>query len=157
MGNTFTADLTRFCKKYDADMKLVIRKISFEAFKRVVLRTPVDTGRARANWALTAARPTTYQIESGDKSGAATLRQIQDGTMIWECQGSLFLSNNLPYIGVLEFGGYPNPPKNGTKSSGGFSKQAPTGMVRVTVAEMKAWIEGNAKKATIGSIKETGR
>lgn len=157
MAGTFTADLTRFCKKYDADMLTVIRKISFEAFKRVVLRTPVDTGRARANWALTPARPTTYQIEAEDKSGSATLRQIQDGTMVWECQGSLFLSNSLVYAAILEFGGYPNPPKNGTKSAGGFSKQAPNGMVRVTVAEMKAWIEGNAKKATIGSIKQEGR
>lgn len=51
---------------------------------------------------------------------------------------SLFISNNLPYITTLEYGGYPNPPKKGTgKTINGYSKQAPNGMVGVTLADTK--------------------
>jgi hypothetical protein len=54
-------------------------------------------------------------------------------------QGSVFIVNNLPYIAVLEYGGYPNPPSDPVhgKTIGGYSKQAPQGMVRVTAVELK--------------------
>ena len=133
MAGTFTMDISRFCKNANTDIQTVIRKISFEAFKRVVLRTPVDTGRARANWGVKVGSPTTYIIESEDKSGSATLAAAQDGVMGWDCTGSIFLCNTLPYISSLEYG---------------HSKQAPQGMVRLTIEEMQAWIQTNAKKAT---------
>lgn len=147
MAGSFSADLSRFCKKYDADMRLVIRKITFEAFKRIILRTPVDTGRARANWAVAEGQPVTFQIEGEDKSGTATLRTAQDGVQSWLCQGAIFMTNNLPYIGVLEYG-----KDDGTPGS----SQAPQGMVRVTMEEMVNWIQANAKKETISSIKDQG-
>lgn len=139
MSQSFALDLSRFAKKFDADIKMMIRKISFEAFKRIVLRTPVDTGRARANWGVKVGSPTTYVIESEDKSGSATLKAASDGTMAWDCTGSIFLTNNLSYIGALEYGS---------------SKQAPQGMVRLTLEEMQAWIQQNAKKSTISSLRE---
>jgi len=37
---------------------------------------------------------------------------------------------------MLEYGLYPNPPKHPTgKTVGGYSTQAPAGMVRISVAE----------------------
>ena len=56
-----------------------------------------------------------------------------------EAQGdeSYFITNNLPYITKLEDGGYPNPPKKPTgKTVNGYSRQAPNGMVAVTIAEV---------------------
>ena len=52
-------------------------------------------------------------------------------------QGFLYrIYNTVPYIGVLEYGEFPNPPKHGTgKTIDGFSTQAPAGMVRISVAE----------------------
>jgi hypothetical protein len=62
------------------------------------------------------------------------------------------IASGLPYIRILEYGGYPNPPVRGSwdratrqwvvKSSGGFSRQAPQGMVRVTVDAVRAAIGG---------------
>jgi hypothetical protein len=63
----------------------------------------------------------------------------------------MFLTNNLPYIETLEYGGYPNPVKKGSwdvkgkkftiKSTGGFSKQvAPDGWVRKTLKSMASKI-----------------
>ena len=147
MGGTFSADLSRFCKKYQVDMRTVVRKITLEAFKRVILRTPVDTGRARANWGVSQGRPITFQIEGADKSGSATISTAADGVQSWECQGSLFLTNNLAYIGVLEYGKDDGSPG---------SSQAPNGMVRVTLEEMQAWIQNSVKKETISSIKDRG-
>jgi hypothetical protein len=48
----------------------------------------------------------------------------------------IYMTNALPYIRILEYGGYPNPPKRPTgKTINGFSTQAPGGMVRISVAE----------------------
>lgn len=133
MAGTFALDLTAFCNKYDADLKMVVRKITFEVFQRVVLRTPVDTGAARANWGLSVDKPDiTYHITDGDKTGTATLAKLTDGVQAWRCAGSIFMTNNLPYIGVLEYGR-----ANGTWGS----KQAPNGMVRITLEEMQTWIQ----------------
>lgn len=144
MASTFSMDLTRFANRANSDIKTVIRKISFEAFKRIVLRTPVDTGRARANWNVKVGSPATYQIEATDQSGSATLSVARDGTLAWDCTGSIFLTNNLPYIGTLEYG----------RADGrAGSQQAPQGMVRLTMEEMTAWIATNAVRESISSIR----
>ena len=143
MGS-FSLDISRFCKNANMVTQVAIRKISLEAFKRIVMKTPVDTGRARANWAASVGKYVTYQIEGSDRDGTATLSQAADGVMSWNCQGSMFLSNNVPYIGVLEYGSFPDP-SGGSKTMGGFSTQAPQGMVRITVEEMIQWVasQGN--------------
>ena len=44
------------------------------------------------------------------------------------------VTGNYPYGGVINEGGYPNPPKAGTgKTSGGFSTQAPKGITKPTI------------------------
>lgn len=141
MAGSFTLDLSRFCKKADVEVHTVIRKIAFEAFKRVVLRTPVDTGRARANWGVTIGRMSQFTTEGTDKGGGKTLQAAMEGVNAWSTDGSIFLTNNLPYISALEFG---------------HSGQAPQGMVRVTLAEMQAWTQsaGNVKQP-ISGIRET--
>lgn len=147
MSGSFSVDLSRFCKKYDADIKVVIKKIAFEAFKRIILRTPVDTGRARANWGVSVGKPIQFLIEGEDKSGSATLTAASDGTMLWDCTGSIFLTNNVSYIGILEYGREDGKPG---------SNQAPNGMVRVTMEEMIAWVRSVTNvKETISSIRDT--
>ena len=133
--NSFALDLSRFAKKADVEMTTVVKKITFEAFKRIILRTPVDTGRARANWGVTIGRPRTpMMIESTDKSGGSTLNAAMDQVQQFSCEGSIFLTNNVPYIGALEYGS---------------STQSPQGMVRVTVEEMTQFL----KKESISAIK----
>jgi len=44
------------------------------------------------------------------------------------------VTGNYPYSGVIDKGEYPDPPKAGTgKTSGGYSKQAPKGIVDPTI------------------------
>lgn len=132
MGGTFAADISKFCQKADANAKQVVRKIAFEAFKRVVMKTPVDTGRARANWSVCVGNPVTGVTGNGtDKDGSGTLQKALQGVTEWDCNGSIFLVNNLPYIGPLEYG---------------HSQQAPNGMVRLTAEEMTTWAAQAAAK-----------
>lgn len=134
---SFTLDLTRFAKKADVDMVAVVHKISMEAFKRIILRTPVDTGRARANWGCTIGKPrAATQIESTDKSGGTTTAAMVATVQGFSGDGSVFLVNNLPYIHELEKGS---------------SRQSPQGMVTVTKLEMAGFL---GSKASIDSLKK---
>jgi hypothetical protein len=126
----------------------VIRRIS-----GVVLLTPVETGRARSSWNVTLASPSgsypppngTYDQNHAMSQAGGILAQLGPYQTVW-------IASGLPYIRILEYGGYPNPPVRGSwdratrqwvvKSSGGFSRQAPQGMVRVTVDAVRAAIGG---------------
>jgi hypothetical protein len=68
-------------------------------------------------------------------AGQGTIKSSPPFCVIW-------ISNNVPYIGVLEYGLFepPNPGVNrdgDVKVSGGYSVQAPEGMVMVTLAELR--------------------
>jgi hypothetical protein len=95
----------------------VVRGIGFTLMRRVVLRTPVDTGRARAGWsaagsALGVPVPPSSHSQPGD---SAYSEKIENDKI------SLTAANNVFYINLLEFG---------------WSPQAPLGMVRISVLEM---------------------
>ena len=92
---------------------MVVRKLAFEAYNGVTLKTPVDTGRARGNWNIGAGSPdlsTTEQTSSPRPSLAKG-----DGEKV------IYITNNLPYIERLE---------------DGWSKQSPSGMVGLTMIEL---------------------
>ena len=103
-------------------------------YSSIVKKTPVDTGRARANWNISVGSPDLTTTEETRKSPKPMKNMA--GNLDDE---SIFISNNLPYITTLEYGGYPNPPKkDGGKTVNGYSKQAPEGMVGVTLANNEA-------------------
>ena len=120
MGN-FSIALAAFEKKANGNIKTVIQKIGMEAFKRVIEKSPVDTGRFRANWGVQIGSPYSGSSESFDKAGAATIGKATLAVAGWNAHGSIYLCNNLSYSIPLEYG---------------HSTQAPGGMVRTTVAEM---------------------
>jgi len=52
-----------------------------------------------------------------------------------------------PYSGVIDKGGYPNPPKAGTgKTRNGYSTQAPEGIIKPTID----WIQQTLRKKIKG-------
>lgn len=95
----------------------LVRKVALAADQTVVMATPVDTGRARANWiaALNAASGDT--VEAGDRSGAGALEQARGVVAGYDGDrdASIHITNNLPYIQPL---------------NEGTSAQAPAGFVR---------------------------
>lgn len=129
----FSIPLDKLAAKMQADLETVVRKSTFDMYTRVKQKSAVDTGRFRTNWNVSQGAVNTATTESTDQSRAD--REIEK---VWTLPigGVMYMANSLPYARVLEYGGYPNPPKNPTgKTVGGFSKQTPQGMVRITALE----------------------
>jgi hypothetical protein len=101
---------------------------------KVIDRTPVNTGAARANWkVILKGHRARFNKKFTDADAAKA-----EGAAVLEGAGIddvVSIKNNAPYINMLEYGGYPNPPKKGTgKTINGFSTQAPNGIVGVALA-----------------------
>lgn len=142
----WSLDLSKYANKQKLKLKEVRKSFVFNLYNAIVLKTPVDTGRARGNWQVTsgkAADKTTENKQPIHRSKSDLPENNNDE--------SYFISNNLPYINTLEYGGYPDPVKKGTwdknkktyvkKSQNGFSKRAPNGMVGVTVANAETYLK----------------
>lgn len=98
----------------------VIRGTLLDMTRRVIFRTPVKTGRARGNWQATINNPATGPVTGVDTAGNSTLAEAAPITEV--APGNVYyLTNNLPYAERLEFG---------------WSQQAPSGMVRITLSEL---------------------
>lgn len=115
---------TAFAKTVVKDHGDQCRRAGLEILSRVVLSTPVDTGRARGNWQTTLNAPATAEVERLDPSGASAISD-GTGTINGAPQFPLIcIANNLPYIGALNYG---KPPGKQ------HSKQAPLQFVELAV------------------------
>lgn len=122
-----------------------LRGVYFAGLSEIVKGTPVDEGRARNNWFMSVGAPSNKTTTSASTGGGGSLSQA--GKIPKNVLGKkIYFTNNLPYISLLEYGGYPSPVKNGTyvkgkgfeiRSINGFSKQAPNGWVRATLIRMQ--------------------
>lgn len=136
--------LDQLAAKVQLDLETVARKSTLDVFTAVVLKSPVDTGRFRANWNVSQGAPDATVTDSTDKGRAQTeVNKVQTLPV----GGVTYLSNSLPYAQVLEYGLYPNPPKSPTgKTVDGFSKQAPQGMVRLSALEYNDYVKKALRK-----------
>lgn len=143
--------LPALAEKIGKRLEDVVRTTTVLMFQRVVTRSPVDTGRFRANWNVSYGAPDVTVTGNTDPGGAAKSQSVQSAVLGLPVGGTVYLCNTLPYAVVLEYGLYPDPPKMGSRKrgedgpavhvQGGFSMQAPAGMVRVTAQEFKDAVE----------------
>lgn len=126
----FAIDLTRFGEAARLQGNVILRKIAIDLDTRVVLDTPVDTGRARGNWYPSLNAPSSDRDDDiEDKSGSRALAEIVDNATRAVIGDVIWLTNNLPYILPLE---------------NGSSKQAPDGMVDVNLQAAATLYGGRA-------------
>lgn len=148
----FSDQVANFASGTKKEIDRRVRGVTLALFRGVILGSPVDTGRFRGNWQTSVGAPAEGALEAVDPSGSAAIANVianmgGAGSQTW-------MTNNLPYSEVLEFGEYPDPPKRGTwvkaagkgkrrvaghfeiRSIGGYSKQAPAGMVRLNMARI---------------------
>jgi len=114
---SFSLDIASFAKETGLELELVTRKIALDAYTRVTIKTPVDTGRARANWNIGAGSPDLGVTEDTSKPSPNLAKGDGDD--------AIFITNNLEYVHELE---------------NGSSKKAPDGMVAITMLELEAGI-----------------
>jgi len=114
--------MQRWADESEEKLALAVQKISLEMFSRVILRSPVDTGRFRANWQVAIGRVPSGTLQLEDPSGRATISEAQATALRVKPGDTIALVNNLPYAQRLE---------------DGWSSQAPAGMVGLTVQDFR--------------------
>lgn len=121
---SFTVDLSRLVETAKGKTDLVVKKVMLETFSKVIYKSPVDTGRFRANWIIGYSSPDRTTSLNTDKSGAGTIGQITSEITGAKLDGkSIFLTNSLVYSLRLE---------------NGYSQQSPQGVVKITLMEISA-------------------
>lgn len=107
------------------------RAVGLELLRRLMLATPVDTGRAKGNWNASigdedpADNPARREQQALSEGAAriAPLRLSRQGE-------KLFLTNGVPYIGRL---------------NDGYSKQAPAAFIQLTTQAMREFVNRMAE------------
>lgn len=123
---SFEQDIAKFRQKTTYRGGQAVRKVALELHKRVVEKTPHDTGRAKANNQLALNLKPTDIIEETDKTGRLTMAKAQAEVAKYIPGDTIWIANNVEYIIPLEFEGH--------------SKQAPNGMFRVSIEDiLNAW------------------
>src|SRR5262245_29124586 len=158
MAKSFADDVAAWSLKTKKNANKIVRAVALEVLRRVVLRSPVGNpelwainaeranaihggmsirkanstfglhapkgyvgGRFRGNWQVSIGEPITDELPRIDPNGALTIAAGSSVLKDAPAGIPIFIVNNLPYAQRLEYG---------------WSKQAPAGMVRVTVAEL---------------------
>jgi len=129
--STFAAQIAAFGTKAKEKQIQALKKVSFEMFGRVIMRSPVDKGRFRGNWQATIGQPAAGEVDvvdegpvnaggslSGSGEAVANMAVVVLGA---DNPTHFYLTNTLPYAAKLEYKQH--------------SDQAPAGMVRVTASE----------------------
>jgi hypothetical protein len=126
----FMLDIQKFMQKADANQREVLQKIAFDMFTRIVMMSPVDTGRFRANWyPQIGSISVTSNWGAMDPTGTVSLARVKSASEQFGPGKAIYMSNNLPYANRLEYG---------------WSRQAPAGMVRLNVANFQVFVDAAA-------------
>jgi len=142
MADSFSQQIKQYAEKYNKRLEDVVTDFAVGVSSAIIQRTPVGNpslweskappgyvgGRARANWLPSIGQPETSAIDSTSDS-TTRITAIKD-----KIPGNVFyLTNNVPYIERLEYG---------------WSKQAPKGMVRVSIREARKHLNNAVQKNT---------
>jgi hypothetical protein len=112
-------DIRKFKANTLKKLSTVFKSVALDVFGKIVFRTPVDTGHARANWQATVGSPADGVVQSAQPPAAIAAAGLDD---------VIYITNNVEYVEALEHG---------------HSQQAPAGMVKVTVNEFKGIVNDN--------------
>lgn len=118
---SFASDLRRFANLTSQKMETVVKSSLVRIGTSIVVKSPVDTGRFRGNWLAAYGTADTTVNMSVDPSGQSSLNRLKMSVNGLTFREYFYFTNSLPYAKGLEYGD---------------SMQAPSGMVRVSVA---AW------------------
>ena len=135
----FSGDLNKFTEAVEKNHNTVVKKVSFDMVRKIIKRTPVDTGSAKRNWHVDLNNQKKYARSDFDKKGDATIADAMAEINKVDIGDSVYITNNLPYIEALE---------------DGHSAQAPVGMVKVAVAEFERTVKAAAKAIAKKSLRD---
>ena len=142
----FAGSIAAFARKAKMSNDKALRSASIKLFSAIITESPVETGRFRANWMVSNGQSSTATTTEVDTSpgGEETKNKVEQYILGVKDVYAFTLANNLPYAHVIEYGGYPG---DGPNTVGGFSKQAPQGVVRVNIARFEQLLNEAAQEA----------
>ncbi len=124
--DTFDLQVMGFGTLIGAEAVAFKKTVAFQILSGVIKMTPVDTGRAQNNWQVAIGdAPAPGELEATLDENVAIQRGLHELARVG-LGDSIWINNNLAYIGVLERGGAKG------------SIQAPYGMLMVTLANVEA-------------------
>jgi hypothetical protein len=118
--SSFTTGISKWTRKCQSRLEEVPKEVNWRISMKIIQRSPVDTGLFRGNWQASLKSKPRGVVGTLDPTGTITMGKVTNVLMRMRPGDRFFLSNNLPYARALEYG---------------HSKQAPQGMVRLTIAE----------------------
>lgn len=143
---SFSTDIAKFVAKTTRKNNAIVRRIVVDLGTSLVMKTPVGEpslwgnpesapegyagGAARANWQYGNGEMPESVLDLIDKGGNSTINRIIGGVKASPAASIHWIANNLPYMQRLETG---------------WSKQAPQGMLRLTVLEFEPTIRDALK------------
>jgi hypothetical protein len=139
---SFTLDLKKAVKNIKEHTEETVQGTLFQVFSNVVKRTPVGNpdlwkdpappgyigGTLRNSWHCSVGAPSKEGKINPSASGADSIQSINQALSKYNLGQTVYLANNLPYAYPVEFG---------------WSKQAPEGMVRVSLAEAQSVLDAS--------------
>lgn len=140
---SFTVDLSQFVRKTNDRLESTVKRIVAGVAESVIEMSPVGDasywkspppkgylgGRFRGNWDYGFNSVSGAQFETIDPSGSASLGRIMGGLSGRPAVGNVhYITNSLPYAKALE---------------DGWSRQAPQGMVGLTVLRFQQIVDGS--------------
>lgn len=120
--------LEKIAERVQIDMHTAARKIMLDIFNNVLNRSPVRSGRFRANWNASLGIPDRSTTDSTNQGRG--YEQAKKAAAL-DLGAQVYFTNSLPYAVRLE---------------NGWSDQAPVGMVKVSVVEARRIIREALKK-----------
>ena len=121
-----TAELDRILAQFQATAleqaySKLVRALALDVFRRIVLMTPRDKGRAQASWDLTMLEPSSFvPPEGAEQYGRENFTAAVAALASLKLDDSVWITSNLVYIRRL---------------NDGSSKQAPAQFVEQAVLE----------------------
>lgn len=88
-------------------------------------------GRFRGNWMFSIGSPDTSTVDQVGPGGSRSMARIVNGALEFNAGETAYITNSLPYAIPLEYG---------------HSTQAPSGMVRITLANFQKIVEEAIRK-----------
>lgn len=119
LQGSFAAQLQAFGELVQQEADEVFQIVATEVGQSVINLTPVDTGRALSNWNAGINSPDDVYRETEDPLDSKTSARLAGEFKSLKFGDTAYITNATPHAPFLEYGS---------------SKQAPNGMIRITLA-----------------------
>lgn len=130
---SLASDLRRFAQKSNQKMEMVIKSSLIRVGSSIVVKSPVNIGRFKNNWLSAYGTIDTTVTQAVDPSGSAAIGRLTEKAAGVKVGEVFYFTNSLPYAERLEYEGH--------------SQQAPSGMVRVSIAAWENIVADEVAKA----------